>query len=178
MRRALSGERGAAAVEAAIVLPVMILLAGGAVDFARAYRAQVQIRNAVQEGASFAALQPGSVTDTGTCAGGNSVTERTLTELIPAGADPDLEAQIRSEITVTVYLVRNAGSNTDLLAPVVLTGCSASSAALPGSQVVVKAQRPVTALFLQVAAAVPGAGAIISDGKIDTEADVRVVVQG
>ena len=47
-------ERGAAAVEMALVLPVLILFIGGIVDFGRAYFTQVVLANAAREGARAA----------------------------------------------------------------------------------------------------------------------------
>ena len=52
--RALRSERGAAAVEMALMLPVLILLIGGIVDFGRAYYTQIMLTNAAREGARAA----------------------------------------------------------------------------------------------------------------------------
>lgn len=51
-RRSLTvrSERGAAAVEMALVLPVLILFIGGIVDFSRAYYTQIMLTNAAREG--------------------------------------------------------------------------------------------------------------------------------
>ena len=49
-------ERGAAAVEMAIILPLLLLVIGGLVDFGRAYYSQVVISNAAREGARMVAL--------------------------------------------------------------------------------------------------------------------------
>lgn len=43
-------ERGAAAVEMALVLPVLILLVGGVIDFGRAFMTQTVLTNAAREG--------------------------------------------------------------------------------------------------------------------------------
>jgi Flp pilus assembly protein TadG len=47
-------ESGAAAVEMAIILPVLILLVGGIVDFGRAFYTQVVLTNAAREGTRYA----------------------------------------------------------------------------------------------------------------------------
>ena len=52
-------ERGAAAVEMALVLPILLLLVGGIIDFGRFFFTQVQITNAAREGAR-AAIIPGA----------------------------------------------------------------------------------------------------------------------
>jgi Flp pilus assembly protein TadG len=49
-------ERGAAAVEMAIVLPLLLLVFGGIVDFGRAFYANVVITNAAREGARMVAM--------------------------------------------------------------------------------------------------------------------------
>jgi len=49
-------ERGAAAVEFALVLPVLILLIVGMLEFARAYNAQISVSNAAREGARVMAV--------------------------------------------------------------------------------------------------------------------------
>jgi len=50
-------ERGAAAVEFALVLPVLLLLVLGMLEFSRVYNAQISITNAAREGARVMAVQ-------------------------------------------------------------------------------------------------------------------------
>jgi Flp pilus assembly protein TadG len=58
-------DRGAAAVEFALVLPVLLLVMCGIVDFGRAYNAQVTLTQSAREGARLAALaQPDVVNRT------------------------------------------------------------------------------------------------------------------
>jgi Flp pilus assembly protein TadG len=88
-RRSVRGEEGAAAVEAAIVLPLILLVLFGIIDFGRALQQQALLTAAVREGARTAALNGTSAAVTakvqsvaGTdatvattlCAGGSSVT--------------------------------------------------------------------------------------------------------
>jgi Flp pilus assembly protein TadG len=49
-------ERGAAAVEMAIVLPMLLLIVGGLVDLGRAYYTNLIITNAAREGARMVAM--------------------------------------------------------------------------------------------------------------------------
>jgi Flp pilus assembly protein TadG len=49
-------SRGAAAVEFAIVLPLLLLIVFGVVDFGRAYNAKVTLAQAAREGARLEAL--------------------------------------------------------------------------------------------------------------------------
>jgi Flp pilus assembly protein TadG len=49
-------DRGAAAVEFALLLPFLIFLVAGLIDFAAAFNAQIQVSQAAQAGARAAAL--------------------------------------------------------------------------------------------------------------------------
>src|ERR1039458_5924651 len=64
-------ERGAAAVEFALLLPVLLLLVFGIVDFGRALNAQITLTQAAREGVRLAALgQPNVVSSTQAAATG------------------------------------------------------------------------------------------------------------
>ena len=56
VRRRRHSERGAAAVEMALVLPVLLFLLMGMIDFGRAYSAQIQLSAAAREGVRLASL--------------------------------------------------------------------------------------------------------------------------
>lgn len=51
-----SSERGAAAVEFAILLPVLLMLVLGTIEFGRAYNAQITLTNAGREGVRVMAI--------------------------------------------------------------------------------------------------------------------------
>ena len=55
-KRSKPGERGAAAVEFALILPVLLLLVLGLVEFGRAYNVQISLSNAAREGARYMAI--------------------------------------------------------------------------------------------------------------------------
>jgi Flp pilus assembly protein TadG len=55
--RNLANDRGAAAVEFALVLPVLVLLVLGLVEFSRVYNIQISISNAAREGARTMAIE-------------------------------------------------------------------------------------------------------------------------
>src|SRR5215469_15927355 len=55
-RGSASSERGAAAVEFALLLPLLLLLVFGIIDFGRAINAQITITQAAREGARAHAL--------------------------------------------------------------------------------------------------------------------------
>ena len=64
-------DRGAVAVEFAILLPVLLLLIFGIIDFGRALNAQIALTQAAREGARLDALnQPNLVPRTQAAAGG------------------------------------------------------------------------------------------------------------
>ncbi|WP_241985969.1 TadE/TadG family type IV pilus assembly protein [Cryobacterium sp. Hz7] len=50
------GERGAAAVEFALVLPILLLLVLGLIEFSRLYNIQISLSNAAREGARNMAI--------------------------------------------------------------------------------------------------------------------------
>ncbi len=58
MARNAGRDRGAAAVEFALLLPVLLLLVFGLIDFGRALNAQITLTQAAREGARLAALCP------------------------------------------------------------------------------------------------------------------------
>jgi Flp pilus assembly protein TadG len=49
-------ERGAAAVEFALILPVLLFLIGGVIDFGRLYYTQIQLANSARDGVRLAAM--------------------------------------------------------------------------------------------------------------------------
>ena len=56
MRRNIRSERGAAIIEMALAVPLLLLVGVGAVEFGRAYRTSRVLTNAAREGARVAAL--------------------------------------------------------------------------------------------------------------------------
>lgn len=85
-------ENGATLVEAALVIPIVVLLLMGVVDFARAFLAEITLNNAVSEGALYAAQFPDDHT-------------KTRQRVIDAGADLNLEAD---DIVVTCPIIDGA----------------------------------------------------------------------
>jgi Flp pilus assembly protein TadG len=57
----VTADRGAAAVELALVLPILLLVVFGIIDFGRAYNAQVTLTQAAREGVRLAALNQSGV---------------------------------------------------------------------------------------------------------------------
>jgi Flp pilus assembly protein TadG len=56
VRRLRSGERGAALVEAAVVIPLLLFVCTGILEFGRAYQTWQVLTNAAREGARVAVL--------------------------------------------------------------------------------------------------------------------------
>ncbi|MGD0376165.1 MAG: TadE/TadG family type IV pilus assembly protein [Streptosporangiaceae bacterium] len=91
---AAARDRGAAAVEFALLLPVLLLLVFGIIDFGRALNAQITLTQAAREGARLAALgQPDVVSRTQAAATGLSPVAVTVTAC-PAGAGPGADAVV------------------------------------------------------------------------------------
>ena len=57
MRRWLRSERGQTMVETAMVLPILLILIFGMIDFGRAFNAWITVTNAAREGARVAATR-------------------------------------------------------------------------------------------------------------------------
>ena len=89
-------ERGAAAVEFALLLPVLLLLVFGIIDFGRALNAQITLTQAAREGARLAAVgQPNVVGRTQAAAAGLNPVAVTVTAC-PPGAGPGAEAVVET----------------------------------------------------------------------------------
>jgi len=56
MSKQRSSERGAAAVEFALILPVLLLMVLGMLEFSRAYNTQISLSGAAREGARVMAI--------------------------------------------------------------------------------------------------------------------------
>ena len=100
MRCRRSGERqerdrGATAVEFALLLPLLLLIVFGIVDFGRALNAQITLTQAAREGARLAALgEPNVASGTQAAATGlNPVT--VIVTACPAGALPTANAVVQ-----------------------------------------------------------------------------------
>jgi Flp pilus assembly protein TadG len=57
-------DRGGAAVEMALVLPLLLFVLMALIDFGRAYNAQIQLSAAAREGVRLASLNPGATLTT------------------------------------------------------------------------------------------------------------------
>jgi Flp pilus assembly protein TadG len=89
-------DRGAAVIEFALLLPLLLLLLFGIIDFGRALNAQITITQAAREGARLAALnQPNVASRTQAAAVGLSGVSVTVVTSCPPGAGPGVNAQVQ-----------------------------------------------------------------------------------
>ena len=75
-RNNTQGERGAAAVELALVVSILVLLVFGIIEFGRAFNAQVSLTAAAREGVRYYAIEKDA-------AGAATITRNAATSLDP-----------------------------------------------------------------------------------------------
>ena len=91
-----SKDRGAAVVEFALLVPLLLLLLFGIIDFGRALNAQITITQAAREGARLVALnQPNVVSRTQAAAVGLSGLSVSVVTSCPPGAGPGANADVQ-----------------------------------------------------------------------------------
>jgi len=86
-------DRGAAAVEFALCLPLLLFLVFGIIDFGRLLNAQITLTNAANAGARLVSLgEPNVVTGTQQAAPGLNGVGVNVQDSCPAGAGPSQDA--------------------------------------------------------------------------------------
>ena len=114
--------RGAAAVEFAIVLTLLLMIVFGIIDFGRALNAQETLTQAAREGARLVALNQNNVVGrTQSAATGLSPVSVNIVQSCPAGATQGTDAIVKvtyrfNFVTPLTALIRAAA------APITLTG--------------------------------------------------------
>ena len=101
-RRPRGTDRGAAAVEFALLLPVLLLLLFGIIDFGRALNAQITLTQAAREGARLAALGQSNsavVSRAQSAATGLSNVSVTVSSSCPSGAGTGVDAVVQTSYT-------------------------------------------------------------------------------
>ncbi|MFD9704934.1 TadE/TadG family type IV pilus assembly protein [Lentzea sp. NPDC059081] len=92
-------DRGATAVEVALLMPILLVLVMGIVDFGRALHAQITLTQAAREGVRVAALkQSGAATRTQNAATGLSGVGVSVTSC-PAGSAGGASAEVKATYT-------------------------------------------------------------------------------
>jgi Flp pilus assembly protein TadG len=99
-------ERGAAAVEMALVLPLLILLLGGIIDFGRAFMTEVILTNAAREGSRMALIDRDATTaassiDTRATAAANGIDTVTVTPTPSDGCSASGATQVTVEVSTS-----------------------------------------------------------------------------
>jgi Flp pilus assembly protein TadG len=109
---ALHKDRGAVAVEFALLLPLLLLIVFGIIDFGRALNAQLTLTRAAQDGARLAALsQPNVNTATEAAATGLSGVVVAVTPCLP-GSGPGANAVV--DVSYSFSFVTPVGALTHL----------------------------------------------------------------
>jgi Flp pilus assembly protein TadG len=123
-----AGDRGAAAVEFALCLPILLLLVFGIIDFGRALNAQITLTQAAREGVRLAALGFSNAdvqARTQSAAPALSGVSVTIPDSCPAGAGPAADAQV--DVSYSFSFVTPVGAIVGLVggsgfgSPIVLT---------------------------------------------------------
>jgi Flp pilus assembly protein TadG len=100
-------DRGAAMVEFAIILPVLVMVLMGIIEFGRAYNTQVSIQAAAREGARELALRhSGAQVDAAVRSGAPSVQIDTITRTpCPASGDGQARVVVSESFTFGIPFV-------------------------------------------------------------------------
>ncbi len=100
LRGAAVADRGAAAVEFALLLPLLLFIVFGIIDFGRALNSQVTLTQAAREGARLEALnQQNVITRTQAAATGLSGVGVTIVSACPPGSGPTANADVKVSYT-------------------------------------------------------------------------------
>lgn len=94
--------RGQSLVEFALVLPILLLLIGGAVDLGRLFYAQIAISNAAKEGVFFGATSPGCDVSGSGCTDPRNVSWHVAQETVGLSAVSHSTSCVHGEATVTL----------------------------------------------------------------------------
>jgi Flp pilus assembly protein TadG len=112
MRSNRSSDRGAAAVETALILPMLLLIVFGIIDFGRMLNAQITLTEAAREGARAVALNvdPEPRIGTATQRLGALGTDVTWTEVQGCASSPDPEDDAEVVVSYTFSFITPVGA--------------------------------------------------------------------
>ncbi|MEU4604440.1 TadE family protein [Kribbella sp. NPDC023972] len=97
VQRGSSADRGATAVEFALLLPLLLVLVLGVIDFGRLLNAQITLTQAAREGARLVALgQPNVQSRTQDAAVGLSPVGVSIQSACPTGAGPGSDGAVET----------------------------------------------------------------------------------
>ncbi len=114
MKKPTRDDRGAAMVEFAIVLPLLLMLLMGIIEFGRAYNTQISIQAAAREGARELALHKSSSdVDARVRAAAPSVTIDSISQTpCPATGDGQAKVVVTENFTFSIPFVPSLGTKT------------------------------------------------------------------
>lgn len=117
-------ERGAVAVEMALLLPVLILLLFGIMEFGRAFNAQVTLTSAAREGVRVMAISkdPASARSSTKTAAGTLRPELTDTNIAISVPGATTGNPCPTGSTATVTITYNLSTLTGIAGPFAMTG--------------------------------------------------------
>lgn len=145
------GQGGTAALEMALVMPLLGGVVMGFVDLGRAYELHTRLTNAAHEGAAFARYKPSQVDGVGRCTDPDNIVFATRHE-----------QGTSSPFTVSVSYTTQAGDHpTATWIPI--TGCGAQ---VPAARVAVKASAPFRPLTPLVAALVGSSNTLDASSEV------------
>lgn len=111
-------ERGAVAVEFALLAPLLVLILLGVMEFGRAYNVQTSLTNAAREGARSMAINKNQST-------ARAAVKNASSHLMPALADGDIafsQADCPVDTQTTVTISYNLSTMTGIAGPFSMTG--------------------------------------------------------
>lgn len=114
----MASERGAVAVEFAILAPILVMILLGIMEFGRAYNVQTSLSNAAREGVRAMAINNSQ-------SSARTAAKNAATQLSPALADGNItfsaaDCTVGSQMTVTVSY--NLSTMTGIAGPFAMTG--------------------------------------------------------
>jgi Flp pilus assembly protein TadG len=118
-------ERGAAAIEFALVLPLLLLILLAIIEFGRAYNVQISLTNAARETARTMAIKSTSLSDAdawNAAVAAGSAASPALDLAKMTFAQPDA---CSADPTVDVVITYDYGTLTGIVAPMKLQGKAA-----------------------------------------------------
>lgn len=125
-RRAVDGDGGAAAVELALVLPVLLLVVFGIIDFGRALNAQITLTEAAREGARAESLGAVAAARVNRASSGLGTVATDIERACPDGPGIDDDAVVVAthtfEFVTPVGAIAGIFGSTDIGGSMTLTG--------------------------------------------------------
>ncbi|MCE5210965.1 MAG: pilus assembly protein [Deltaproteobacteria bacterium] len=116
-----AGQRGVSALEMAMILPVLILIICGIIDFGRLFEARIVLTNIAREGGSIASRHLSTY-------GAANYDARQLITMLQQGSRPPVGPDLVGSGKIYIWRI-NAGSNAAQPYPSIDTSASASASA-------------------------------------------------